>query len=234
MAIAPNSLGSYSQLAGEYYDSRLHPTCANFREASEAILKAWFSAFLRAGVSILETGSGASLTSELRDRMNLKATLILSDQSPEMLRQTKWRVGDYRVILDAERISVRGGSMDAIVASLGDPYNTGSFWRECARVLRPGGRVFFTTPSSDWAFSFREETGAPKTAAAFDLAHGETLLVPSFVLAQPLQRDLIRCAGLEVEETVQVDASAIRHTSPSPKLRSCPLVTGYRVILPAC
>jgi SAM-dependent methyltransferase len=165
--------------------------------------------------------------------MKLQVALILSDQSPEMLSMSAIRNYDNRLILDAERLSIQSGSLDAVVASLGDPYNTSAFWRECARVLRPGGRVFFTTPAFAWAHTFREETGAPMMAAEFDLAQGGILLVPSVVLKPTTQAELIRSAGLDIEQVIHTDASAIRHTRPSPKLRSCALVTGYRVVLPS-
>lgn len=233
MATASSSLGSYSQLASEYYDSQRHPTCANFREASAAILRRWFGAFLRPELSILETGAGASVAAELIRETGLDVFLILSDQSPEMLSKSNGRCSKYRLISDAENLSIRSRSVDAVVASLGDPYNTTAFWRECARVLRPGGRVFFTTPSFAWTRSFREETGAPPMAAEFDLAQGGTLLVPSVVLRPSAEAELILSTGLRVEQVTHMGASGIRHTKPSPKLRPGALVTGYRVVTPA-
>jgi ubiquinone/menaquinone biosynthesis C-methylase UbiE len=229
MATATNFVGSYSQLASEYYDAKRHPTCANFREASAAILRSWFSDFVRPGISILETGAGASIVDELTNELKLQVALILSDQSPEMLSKTGRRSFDRHLISDAEQLSIRNHSVDAIAASLGDPYNTMAFWRECARVLRPGGRIFFTTPSFNWAHSFRGETSAPLMAAEFALAQGGTLLVPSVVLKPTSQVELIRSAGLEVEQVMHIDTSDIRHTRPSPKLRPGALVTGYRV-----
>ena len=163
--------------------------------------------------------------------MKLQVVLILSDQSPEMLSKSNSNCSNCRLISDAEHLSIRSQSVDVIAASLGDPYNTIAFWLECARILRPGGRVFFTTPSFTWAHSFREETGAPTMAAEFDLAGGGTLLVPSVVLQPNSQVELIRLAGLEVEQVLHIDASDIRHTKPSPKLRPGALVTGYRVAL---
>jgi len=232
MVTAHNSLGSYSQLASEYYDSQRHPTCANFREASAAILRSWFSAFLTPGIVILETGAGASLAAELKIEMKLPVALILSDQSAEMLSKSDGGSSDRRVVSDAEHLAFRSRSVDAIVASLADPYNTIAFWQECARVLRPGGRVFFTTPSFTWAHSFREETGSPTMAAEFALANGGTLFVPSVVLRPSSQAELIRSAGLEVEQVVHIDACEIQYTKRSPKLRPGALVTGYCAALP--
>lgn len=231
MATAPSSLGSYSQVAAEYYDPQLHPTCANFREASAVIFRPWFESFLRPDISILETGSGASLVAELTSEMKLRTFLILSDKSPEMLSKSDGKSSNYCVVSDAERLSIRSHSIDVIAGSLGDPYNTIAFWLECARVLHPGGRVFFTTPSFAWAHSFREETGSPAMAAQFDLVEGGTLLVPSVVLRPSDQIALIRSAGLDVEEVLDIDASSVRQTKPSPKLRPGALATGYRAAL---
>jgi SAM-dependent methyltransferase len=184
-------------------------------------------------MSVLETGAGGSLAAELRDEMKLQLVLILSDQSSEMLSLSGSRSCDYRLILDAEHLSIQSGSIDTIVASLGDPYNTRAFWCQCARVLRPGGRVFFTTPAFAWANSFRHETGSPMMAAEFDLAEGGTVFVPSVVLTPSAQAELIESAGLKVEQAIHIDASEIRHTKPSPKLRWCDMVSGYRAVLPS-
>jgi SAM-dependent methyltransferase len=144
-----------------------------------------------------------------------------------MLNQRSNRISNACLVSDAEQLSIRTASVDAILASLGDPYNTAAFWRECSRVLRPGGRVFFTTPSFEWAQAFREETEAPPMAAEFELVDGRALFVPSFVRSPTEQAALIRSAGLDVEKEVHVDGKVIQPTKRSPKLRPGAIVSGY-------
>lgn len=233
METVNSTVTSYSFVAAEYYDPRRHPTCANFRECSAVILRAWFNEFLIPGSRIVETGTGASLAAELLQNLNLPAVLVISDLSEAMLTHSKFHVADLRLISDAERLSVRDSSVDAIVSSLGDPYNTLTFWKECARVLKPGGRVFFTTPSFKWACAFREETGTPATVAEFEIKTGDTVLVPSFILSPTAQATLIVTSQLQIQQQIHIDSSAIRSTTKSPKLRSGPIVSGYLAGLPA-
>ncbi len=231
MAIAPSALASYAQLALEYYDPQRHPTCANLREASAALLREWISVHAESGAAVLETGAGRSLATDLANQLGLRVALTVSDKSPEMLAKTPLSFGEGRIILDAECMAVQNSSFDVIVSSLGDPYNTEAFWRECARILRPNGYVFFTTPSFAWASRFRTETGAPAMAAEFWLAEGRTLFVPSFVFSHAAQKRMIHATGLRVEAVEEVHASEIRNTTRSSKLRDCALVTGYCVRL---
>jgi len=220
-------LSSYSEIATEYYDERRHPTCANFRAASAFILRTWLRSFLKRNSVIVETGAGASVALELIQDLRVPAALIVSDRSPAMLNQRHEFISGTCLVSDAEQLAVRSASVDAILASLGDPYNTSTFWRECSRVLRPGGRVFFTTPSFEWARSFRNESGAPPMAAEFELADGRALFVPSLVLSPTEQVALIRSAGLNVGQERHVDCEVIPRTRRSPKLRTGAIVSGY-------
>jgi len=167
-----NSFGSYSDVATEYYDTTRHPTCANFREASTAILRKWLTNFLQPENIVVETGAGSSIVSEIIDEFGTQVFLALCDKSPAMLNQSANRSANIRIIADVEKLPIRQASADLIVASLGDPYNTPLFWRECRRILRPDGQVFFTTPSFEWAHTFRGETGVRQMEAKFDLDDG--------------------------------------------------------------
>ena len=68
-----------------------------------------------------------------------------------------FRRGARPVIADALRLPIRSACFGLVVASLGDAYNDPQFWSEVSRVLQPGGVVLFTTPSFEWAVSFRRE-----------------------------------------------------------------------------
>lgn len=101
--------------------------------------------------------------------------------------------------------------MPIVVSSLGDPYNGEGLWQELRRVLAPGGSVFFSTPSFEWAQTFRRHSGSPVDVAEFTRTDGSVVYLPSFVHAVAEQMQLIRRLGLVVTE--------VRHTT----LRELPL-----------
>ena len=240
--IKPES-ASYEQIASEYYDPERHPTCANFREASAVILRGWLQSFPPARGIVCEAGAGKSLLAELlaeRDPSALRG-LLITDASPSMLRYSgEWESRGARLSLcEASDLPVGDGEVGLLVSSLGDPYNEPAFWDEARRVLSPGGRVFFTTPSHEWATAFRAgAAGAEAMAAAFDLSDGRKLLVPSWIYTDGGQRSLVEGHGLSVEEVVDVRLSELKSGKISPKLvlevhEDPVVVTGYLVTKPA-
>src|SRR6266851_1243674 len=74
-------IGSYEDVASEYYDVRLHPTCADFRIASRSFLLKLFREQNPRG-RIADVGCGHSLLSEF-----VTNDLVLVDASPKMLAQ---------------------------------------------------------------------------------------------------------------------------------------------------
>lgn len=220
--------GTYSDLAGEYYDADRHPTSANFREASKMLLAAWLAEVIRPHAHILETGAGRSLVSEcLTNGKGLSVVVVATDLSSDML---EYSLADHcrpasLAVCDAKRLPFLDDSFDLIASSLGDPYNSAEFWREAARVLRPGGQMIFTTPAFNWAQKFRN--GAE--CAEFVLADGESIAVTSFVEPEEKQRKLITQSGLTVTSSREIDEGDLRTTHRSPKLRGGPIVSGYLV-----
>ncbi len=217
--------GTYSDVAVEYYDPVRHPTSANFREASRALMIPWLRHYATRRASVLETGAGDSIVLEwIQTERRTVARFVASDQSLDMLRYTRQRSGGTNlVVCDAQRLPWADGSFDLVAASLADPYNTPLFWREAARLLRPGGHVLFTSPSFQWAKCFRG--GAQ--VAEFVRADGEVLRLPSKVAADDAQRILIRASGLEVVRTDFVTDTELNETTRSPKLRPGSIVAGY-------
>jgi SAM-dependent methyltransferase len=106
------------------------------------------------GQTVLELAAGTGETGFLAaDRLGKEGRLISSDFSPEMVRAAE-RVGtelgvqnaEFRV-LDAERLDLGDASVDGILCRwsymlMGEPARA---LRESRRVLRPGGRVAFST-----------------------------------------------------------------------------------------
>jgi SAM-dependent methyltransferase len=108
----------------------------------------------RPGQALLDLGAGTGETGFLAsDRLGQDGRLISSDFSPEMVRAAE-RVAeelgvtgaDFRVV-DAERIELDDGSVDGVLCRfgymlMGEPLRA---FRETRRVLRPGGRLAFST-----------------------------------------------------------------------------------------
>ena len=217
--------GTYTDLSGEYYDAKKHPTCANFREASLVLSDHWLAALALPSSSVLEVGAGASIVADWisgGDRM--VASLVATDISREMLTYSyRSHIAAKYIVCNAEILPFAAGSFDIVVSSLGDPYNTPQFWKEAARALRSGGYVLFTTPSHEWALKFRGET----ETAEFALSDGRVISVPSYVKASYEQRQLMEDNALTLIDSRAIEDAALRLTPRSPKLRPGPVVSGY-------
>jgi SAM-dependent methyltransferase len=211
-------LATYGELASEYYDARRHPTCANFRQASQLLLSLLVPEPPVA--RYCEVGAGSSLLAELlwRRHCNLEG-LLITDAQPEMLEHSRhWEPrGAALAVATAAALPVPDSSLDLVVGCLVDPYDDHSFWEEVLRVLSPGGKCVITTPSSLWAHRFRVE-GSPDDAAEFVLEDETTVYVTSFVRSPEEERLMIESHGLTV--TTEASATLDDLEDPiSPKLR---------------
>lgn len=224
----------YEALAAEYYDADRHPTCADFREATRILLESFIDAQPALHPS-LEVGAGCSLVAEVFAARGIDiAALTLTDASTGMLAHSAiWAARGARVItaaVDAPELPT--GPYACIFACLGDPYNGPALWQAVARRLRTGGVCFYATPSFEWAEAFRHAAQQGETSVAEFLVGGRTLSVPSIILPQPAQREMIEAAGLKV---IRVDVLPRRALNivRSPKLgqprmtEDMPVVTSY-------
>jgi SAM-dependent methyltransferase len=212
-------LGTYEELATEYYDSARHPTCANFREASDAVLARWVQPFEIKHEWVCEVGVGKSALAPIvrKGKVSLRR-LLLIDSSPSMLSYSlEWRdAGAHPLLADASRLPMGDLTIGLLVASLGDAYNVPDFWREIARVLVSGGEAIFTTPSYEWAHQYRDSSEVSR--AIFDLSDGDELAVPSLILPPEAQVELIESCGLVPKAFEEVRLGATNISSVSPKL----------------
>ncbi|ACF01507.1 Methyltransferase type 11 [Rhodopseudomonas palustris TIE-1] len=223
---APLKLDTYSRVASEYYDAQLHPTCRNFRDASKSFLRKALAGVARGGWMV-EVGAGDSLVCELGHTAFGK--LVLLDKSDSMLSYSaKYRHLASLVVGDALALPFLNNSISVMVASLADPFNVPEFWSEVRRALRVGGWCIFTSPSYEWARSFRlESTDELQGAALFQLRSGERVHLPSLVWPEDAQVEMIRRAGLTVVSTNAVGIDALP-TPLSPKILGCKIVvTGF-------
>jgi SAM-dependent methyltransferase len=232
------SIASYESVASEYYDATRHPTCANFREASQLLLRRWLTTWPVRG-SVCEIGAGSSLMAEIMSATNHSLeSLTLIDESPSMLHYSqKWaQAGANLDFGSAMSLPYRDKSFDFVASFLGDPYNTVTFWQEVRRIARPGAVCLFTTPSWDWAESFRESNDKEALqTSVFELADGTRLSLPSNIYREPEQVRLIESAGLSVADVsfAQIQDLDGRVLSPKLKVERGPdakVVTGFAAI----
>jgi SAM-dependent methyltransferase len=229
--------GTYTDLAPEYYDQERHPTCANFRQASAILLETWLGSIPENTGLIVEVGAGDSLVAELLVARSRRVELFLTDESRAMLSYSdKWvAYGAKLVVASATDLPLEDASASLVVACLGDPFNTPPYWSEAARVLRPGGIAFYTTPSFEWSRALRD--GISNDWSLFELKDGRLIRVPSAIYPTQEQCAVIRASGLCVQFWAQVPLSALYGKPISPKLNvvkseSTPIVTGYFVLKP--
>jgi ubiquinone/menaquinone biosynthesis C-methylase UbiE len=206
------SANCYAPIAGEYYDSRKHPTCSNFRAASSIYLKEALE-YVQLGSAVLDIGAGCSLAAEILSERNKPLNdLIIIDGAAEMLvhSQAYLERGVTAVVGDARLLPIASGNVSTIICSLGDPFNVQAFWNEVSRCLIVGGFCIFTSPSYEWANSFRREsTNEQSDSAYFELVNGKSIYVPSFVVTAQRQERMIEKAGLRLVRSATIASSQV-------------------------
>jgi SAM-dependent methyltransferase len=194
--------GTYNDVASEYYDEQLHPTCADFREASRAFLREFFRREMPRG-RIAEIGCGISLLSELAPD-----DLVLVDSSAKMLNKNQ-NMAEKR-LLNVESSSFGEREFDWVFAILADPYNSKAAWQNIARALKHRARALFVVPSHYWASHFRSVAGGERDGfARFDRADSSSVFLASAIYSREEQLALIRSADLAVLECNHVPVQAI-------------------------
>lgn len=239
--MAETLVSSYEVLAQEYYNPVHHPTCANFREASLVLFRKWLDVLPLGRGWACEVGAGDSLLAEELATQGLQLNqLVLIDAAPTMLKySSRWgRMGAHLVVGDAGMLELPSATLELLVSCLGDAYNTAAFWTEVSRALRPGGVALFTTPSHDWAMSFRSCDGRESLMTAeFALSDGCRLRLPSLIYPAQQQIALITESGLTVRDVCDIPISALKSSNLSPKLvlergRGASVVSGFLVTKP--
>ena len=216
---------AYSRVASEYYDEKLHPTCADFRNASSVFLEKLFREEHPSG-KIADIGCGQSLLARFIDR-----DLVLIDESREMLEKNSPVFERREIDVASKKFGI--AEFDWIFAVLGDPFNTQSTWLNIAMALKRGGDCIFIVPSFEWAQKFRASVNDEKpNMARFDLADGTTEYLPSFILAPGSQRNFITGADLNMVSVNHVmvrDLPSLRSSKTARYLLSnSPILDIYR------
>ncbi len=209
---------SYGRLASEYYDVELHPTCSAFDQLSSSLLKEWLSSRKTASLTVCDVGAGNSQVARILDeRLAELSALWLVDESREMLDCSRrfQSANVHRRIARADQLHLFGIKFDLIVASLGDPYNTDAFWHSVKSSLSDDGRCLFTTPSFEWASTFRQaDSDELMGRALFVLSNGEKHYVPSYIYPTETQNQMLTRNGLEIIEKRECAAANLAQIPP--------------------
>jgi hypothetical protein len=203
--IAINGSAAYGALAAEYYDAELHPTCANFRWASDRLLDRLLPR--SPGRVLCDVGAGDSALAGWLDRnMYPIEGLLLVDDSADMLAHSaQWvDAGAVAMLADASELPVESRSIDLLVASLADPFDNLAWWLEVDRVLTTGGNALVTLPAHGWATRFRVAADEPSDGARFLTRTGCRVDMPSHVRPRADEMELIERAGLRVVAEEQI------------------------------
>jgi len=184
-------------VALEYFDQVLHPTCDAFGKASQRLFEEFTQSNDKAADLILEIGPGQQPKAELFS----SRSILYVDDSLTMLDYAPSPPNVIKRVASADNIPLDSDSADYVLASLGDPYNTESFWMEISRVLKSEGICIYTTPSYQWSMNYRRIEGSPEDCARFALRNGLVVDLPSFVFPQKDQVALMERCGFQLIET---------------------------------
>ena len=152
MSDAETTAEQYDAMAAEYSAANDDESVYNSRYERPAMLRLLGDI---AGQRVLDAGCGAGqLTAELIDR---GASVAGIDVSENMISIARERVGDQAAFFVGSfdgRLPFEDASFDVVVASLALHYlrDWAPPLAEFRRVLRPGGRIVFSThhPTMDW------------------------------------------------------------------------------------
>lgn len=194
---------SYEQVAAEYYDPDLHPTCHNLRVGSEIGLRGVFESLRPGSALYLELGAGASLAEhEAFDN----ATVVCVDLNPAMLAHS---TRGSLAVADAFELPCRSAAFEGVFGSLIDPFNVPALYDEVRRALRPGGCFAFTVPDVTWVRHNQAADELPPHSAGITLQSGETVIVPSYVWSYAEQENRLLEAGFSDISRIDVPVQAI-------------------------
>lgn len=235
-SIVDLGFASYSEVADEYYDPAVHPTCANFRSASKALLADLGIFEGISARSVLELGAGRSLVAEMMIERGVPLDrLVITDKYEEMLSHSKrFEMAGARLqVLDASNVYGGVEKFDLIVAVLADPYNTPALWKNLLRLSSKRGLIALTFPSYDWMKSYRLlKEHVESKYSVFQTREGSLLNLPSFIWPTEKVIKYGRSVDLILLKHLTFRVAHLSAGNISPKLLSSgddqlPIVEGY-------
>ncbi|MBI5397759.1 MAG: methyltransferase domain-containing protein [Verrucomicrobia bacterium] len=139
------------ELLGDRFQSALsdHDT----RRRVEVLVDEFLTDEMIGGKRVLDVGCGLGFFSERLVQRGAHVTAC--DIGPGLVQRTRQRVGCEAVVADALTLEERFGSgvFDVVVSSecIEHTPDPAGCVAQMARVLRPGGRLSFSTPNQVWA-----------------------------------------------------------------------------------
>jgi SAM-dependent methyltransferase len=183
---------AYDALAGEYYDAR-HQTSRNFDVATIAALASLDLRF--PGDLALDVGCGRGRCGEFLQIPPKR--IVQLDNSPLMLGISPREPALLRILHDAESLPFPERQFGTVAAFLCDAFLGLNFLAEAKRVLRPGGILIGTTPSTEWGLPLREGLMIDPMMTRFVLRDGSVALVHSALYSQEQLRKMLRRVGFD-------------------------------------
>jgi SAM-dependent methyltransferase len=166
---------TYDHLAEEYYDPD-HQTCRNFDVATAAALPSVRDKVPADGL-ILEVGCGRGRCKEF---LGVEPNRIVQlDASQKMLALPNREDCLLKLHGDASSIPFVDAQFAAVIGFLVDPFLGLQFLAEARKVLRPGGLLLFTTPTTDWGHALRGSKEPNASYATFITRDKQSIEVPS-------------------------------------------------------
>ena len=134
----------YERIAGEYRKARPH-----YPERLVASIAGWLP---EGPLEALDAGAGTGIgTRALAGVLGPRASILAVEPSPAMRREAKAAPGIVWCDGRAEALPAQDGGIDLVFSAQAlHWFDRPAFWRECGRVLKPGGAVAILYNNRDW------------------------------------------------------------------------------------
>ena len=170
---------------------------------------------LPSGCRALEVGTGRGALTEVLVRFGLELSVL--DISRAMLQRHALGQDLPRIQGSALRLPIRSGALHVVLGSLIDAFVHRELFAEISRVLAPGGRFAFSTPSAEFGTALRDPHSVAETR--FGLSDGSSVAVPSFLFEPSELYDLASGTGLSLEVAC-LSAAAASDAAVPPDVRT--------------
>ncbi len=134
----------YERIAGDYRKAR-----PQYPERLVALIAGWLP---EGPLEVLDAGAGTGIgTRALAGILGPRASILAVEPSPAMRQEAEVVPGACWIDGRAEALPARDGGIDLVFSAQAlHWFDRPAFWRECGRVLKPGGAVAILYNNRDW------------------------------------------------------------------------------------